>query len=482
MAAVMLSGIVASAAAGVTRRECLAEIASPAGVLPGVATLRCRDGDASCDLDGVADGTCTTSLRLCFLGPGCDGASVDTVRIGGALAADVAPAADALEHPIVGADACTAPVPVRVVLNGRRRRRRALRVAARGPGVRDVDRVRIVCEREGEAGRALVVTTDFETGVLATAHVAPPIRPRRIATPIHSDALVRVRGGVVAIVNRFLGDNVQILDPDHGFRTRLQCSTGPGSNPHDLAVLDAHKGYVTRYDRDTLWVIDPGATGCGGFQTGSIPLGSLADADGLPEMSQMAIVGDRLFVALQRLDRTRGFAPTGPSLLAVIDTATDTIVDSVTLVGSNAFGDASGLVLDARGRLLVAQAGDIFRTGDGGIEAVDPVTLASDGFIVTEDALGGSVTDFVLVGPHKGYAVVLGSGLRNLLVAFDPETGSSLGTVATSSSYMPDVTLAPDGQVWLATRGGVRIIDPVTDAVVRRVDFGLPPFSIGFVP
>jgi DNA-binding beta-propeller fold protein YncE len=376
---------------------------------------------------------------------------------------------------------CTEAVGVSVALGDRRRRARTLRVASRGPGVWDRDRLRLVCERDGEVGRALVVTTDFETGVLARADVAAPHRPRRLGTPVHSDALVRVRGDVVAVVNRFLGDNVQILDPERGFRTRLQCSTGPGSNPHDLATVGPRKGYVSRYDRDVLWVIDPGASGCGGFQTGAIALGSLADSDGLPEMSQLAVVGDRLFVTLQRLDRARGFAPTGSSLLAVIDTTTDRVVDTVTLAGSNAFGDASGLVLDAAGRLLVAQAGDLFRTGDGGIEAVDPTTLASHGFIVTEDALGGSITDFVVVGPHKGYAVVLGDGLRNLLVAFDPATGSALGTIATSSSFMPDVAIAPGGHVWLATRGGVRVIDPATDGVVRRFGLGLPPFSIGFV-
>lgn len=472
--------LAASAAAG-AERECLAEIRSPSGPLPNRATIRCTDGDSSCDLDGVADGTCTTSLRLCFAQAGCAGASVDRLRVRGGLGAAVGPAAHALGLPISGGPACTDAQPVTIALRDRRRRRRSLIVTAHGPAGRDRDRVRVVCERDGEIGRALVVTTDFQTGVLSRVHVTAPPRPRRLATPIHSDALVRAQGGMVAIVNRFLGDNVQFLDPDRGFRTRLQCSTGPGSNPHDLAVVGPHKGYVSRYDRDVLWVIDPGAGGCAGFQVGSVALGAFADADGLPEMSQLAVVGDRLFVTLQRLDRARGFAPTGASMLAVIDTATDAVVDAVTLAASNAFGDASGLVVDDRGRLLVAQAGDVFRTGDGGIEAIDPVTLASEGFVVTEDALGGSVTDFVVVGPRKAYAVVLGTGLRNELVAFDPGTGTRLGTVATSSSFMPDVVLAPDGLLWLATRAGLRVLDPTTDEVVRRIGLGLPPFSIGFV-
>jgi hypothetical protein len=294
---------------------------------------------------------------------------------------------------------------------------------------------------------------------------------------------VRVQGEHVFVLNRFLGDNVQILDPDHDFRTRVQCTTGAGSNPHDIAVAGSGKAYVTRYDRRRLWVVDPTAAGCGNFKRGTIDLGSLADADGLPEMSQLKVVGERLFVTVQRLDRARGFAPTTTSMLAVVDTVTDELVATVALVGQNAFGDASGIVeVPVTGRLLIAQAGDVFRTGDGGIEGVDPTTLVSEGFIVTEEALGGSVTDFVLVGPTKGYAVVLDRNLRNAVVAFDPTTGVAGGRPFASASLLPDIALAPDGRVWLAARAGIRILDPVDDTLGGVIDLGLAPFSIGFVP
>ena len=45
----------------------------------------------------------------------------------------------------------------------------------------------------------------------------------------------------------------------------------------------------------------------------------------------MALVDGRLFVTVQRLDRRRGFAPTGPSRLVVIDTATDAVVGEIVL-------------------------------------------------------------------------------------------------------------------------------------------------------
>src|SRR5262249_58493249 len=125
--------------------------------------------------------------------------------------------------------------------------------------------------------------------------------------------------GRVFIVSRFLGDNVQILDPKRGLATALQCSTGPGSNPHDIVVAGPRKAYVTRYDARELWIVDPGAASCDGFRRGAIDLGPFADADGLPEMDQMALVGDRLFVSVERLDRTRQFAPSGRSPLVGTD-------------------------------------------------------------------------------------------------------------------------------------------------------------------
>jgi hypothetical protein len=457
--------------------ECLARFEVAGGTEDaGGITLACQDGDPSCDADATADGTCLIASRVCIGPAACATEPLSSLRVHGRAGAALADAVGAL--PALDPGSCTTSASVAV----RAGRRRRVRVKARGDaGTRDRDRLRVVCQG-AESARALVVTTDFETGLLARLRVLRPYRPKRIGTRIHSDAVLRVHGSDVFVVNRFLGDNVQILNATGGFGTRLQCSTGVGSNPHDLVVVAPDKAYVTRYDRTALWVVDPSSGGCAGFQRGSIDLGAVADADGLPEMDQMAVVGTRLFVTAQRLDRRKGFAPTGPSALVVIDTTTDQVEQVVDLQGQNAFGDASGLQRHPDGDLLLAQAGNVFRTGDGGIERVDPAALVSLGMVVTEDALGGSVTDFVLLSATKGYAVVIDESLRNSLVAFDPSTGAPATRVFASQQFIADVTTAPDGTVWLATRTGIRIFDPVTDqARGRPLDVGLPPFSIEFL-
>ncbi len=345
--------------------------------------------------------------------------------------------------------------------------------------------------------RALVFATDFESGLLSTVAMSTPHRVRRLPTDVFSDAVVRMTGGLAVVLNRFLADNVEVLGPK--LRARLQCSTVAGSNPHDIAVLDPGKrgvapgkAYVTRYGARELWVVDPAARGCRRFHTGSVDLSAWADADGIPEMDQTAIVGARLFVTVQRLDRNRGFVPTDYSAVVVLDTSTDTPIGAIRLTGRNAFGDSSGIAHEPGGtRLAISTPGDIYTVGDGGIQWIDPDTLTADpaGFFVTEDDLGGNVTDFVLVSASKAYAVVQARSLQNRLVSFDPShAAGSAKTIFSRDGFVPDIALAPDGTLWIADQSrpsyGVRILDPATDELVtaQPLSVGLPPFSLGFLP
>jgi len=469
---------------------CLAEWRLAGAVArPGGVEVRCQDGDPACDVDGLADLACTFTPSLCLNVAGCRGGALPHVKIHGGAAAPVRQALAELTGPLAS-EVCTGAVSIRVPLRaGARRRVMTLRATARvaDGGQVDRDRLRLVCTGAGE--QAVVVTTDFETGLLATVDVARPHGVGHPGTPIHADAVVRVEDGRVYVVNRFLGDNLQVLDPQRGLRTLLQCSTGPGSNPHDVAVVAPDKAYVTRYDRAELWIVDPSAASCAGFLRGAINLAPWGDADGLPEMDQMAVVGDQLFVSLERLDRNRQFAPAGRSVLVVIDTTTDQVTGEIELSGANAFGETAGIARDpSTGDLLVAEAGNIYRVGDGGIERVDPVALAARGFFVSEDDLGGSVTDFVIVSGTKGYAIVLDAALHNLLVAFDPSHQQPPRRLLTRTEFLPDIALAPDGMLWLADRTltapGIRIFSPSDDRelTTRPIDVGLPPFALGFVP
>lgn len=351
------------------------------------------------------------------------------------------------------------------------------------------DPVRVKAPEPGVA-RAIVTTTDFSTGALATvtldgAHVVDaPV------ASIHSDAVVRVFDGLVYVVNRFLGDNIQILDPNDGFALVRQFSVGNGSDPHDILVVSPDKAYVTRYNRTELWVVDPSQ----GEVIDTIDLSSLADADGTPEMDQLALVGERLFVTVQRMD-TGGFpwVTTDASYVVVIDTESDSFVDAdavaagvqpVTLAHKNPYSTLQTDV--ASGNLYVACVGD-WGVIDGGIEWVDSGALASAGTILTGADVGGDITDVEIVSAERGYLIVTDAAFATSLIAFDPRTGAVVDTVYAPGTFtLPDVELAPGGDLFLADRAptapGLRVYDAATGVAKTSapIDVGLPPFAIAF--
>ena len=349
------------------------------------------------------------------------------------------------------------------------------------------------------AASVFVVTTDFQTGSYATFPLGAPEQIRGNLGRIHSDAVALEHDGLVYVINRLGGDSIQALDPQQGFKSLWECSVGNGSNPHDLIFAAPDKAYVTLYESRQLLIVDPSVgASCAGFVRGSIDLGVLADADGIPEMDSGAILDGRLFVTLERLDRNAFFAPSDYSAIAVIDVASDTLLDAdpstaaldgIRLAGTNPFTGGQGLMTDADGFIVVGDVGSFGVIGDGGIERVDPQTLQSAGYLISEDELGGNLTDFVLVGPHEGYGIVTDLAFHNLLVRFDPTERRVLAVLLSSDEYLVDLALEPTrGELYLTDRTlkrpGIRIFrtgDGV-ELTTAPIDTGLPPFEVVFLP
>ena len=165
---------------------------------------------------------------------------------------------------------------------------------------------------------AIVTTTDFATGSLATISSEGEVSVNILL--INSDATVVFYSGLVYVINRFGADNILVLDPEDLSNPKVQHSVGNGTNPQDIEFASPDKAYVSTLNSAELLIIDPKD----GNELGQIDLSAFADSDGIPEMAQMAMVGDKLFVTCQRLEN---FAPTDKSVVVVIDTKTDTIVD-----------------------------------------------------------------------------------------------------------------------------------------------------------
>ncbi len=330
----------------------------------------------------------------------------------------------------------------------------------------------------------LTVANDYSSGAFATVDLAT-LQAAGNLGPAHTDAVARLVGDRLYLVNRFGADNLQELDPGQGFSTLHQWSTGEGSNPHDVVALTSDTLLVSRYASSELLLLDPDT----GVEAGTVSLAALADADGSPEPSQMQRLdsGDVL-VACQRLE---DFAPSDYSAVAVV-TPDGSVVER-RLAGTNPFtpfvpdpgGD--GWLLGVAGSTLAIEA-------DQGIERL-AADGSSSGLAVSEEVLGGSVTAFSFAsGEDRGWAIVNvpvdpdNFVSETHLVRFDLASGTKTADVLAPGGFVLNaLAVDPSNRVWIADRDferpGVRVFDGTSGEELTEapIDVGLPPSDLLFL-
>ncbi|MEE2659567.1 MAG: FlgD immunoglobulin-like domain containing protein [Candidatus Latescibacterota bacterium] len=334
----------------------------------------------------------------------------------------------------------------------------------------------------GNAGHSqspiFVATTDFQTGSTALWSAGLTKAEVNLLT-IHSDASVRFNRGRIYVVNRLGQDNILVLDPANPRQPLNQFSVGNGTNPHDIVVVSDSKAYVSRYGSTELLIVNP----ANGAELGSVDLSSFSDADGLPEMSQMTLIGNRLYVACQRLDRDGGFVPADIGVVAVIDTQTDLLVDGIALSGQNPHS-----MRIAGDRLVISLTG-AFGDRQGGIEVFMTDSRVGE-MVISETQFGGDVQSIDLVTADRGYAVVADENFTNLVVPFDlarrsvgePLQGLSGGFIPSVLVEGDRLIVADQGPFGQTDLAGLLVYD--TNNHQRRVgpiSTGLPPNSLALL-
>jgi hypothetical protein len=295
---------------------------------------------------------------------------------------------------------------------------------------------------------------------------------------------------MIYVVNRFGGDNIQVLDPAQGFALRRQFSVGNGADPHDIVVVSRTRAFVSRYNDTAIWVVDPSQ----GRRIGVIDLGWAADGDGIPEMDHMVRVGNRVFVSVQRLDRNNGWVPVGDSYLVVFDAATRAFIDAdpgtagvqpLRLTGANPYSEL--VVNPETGQVCVSTVGVLGVPDGGGLEGIDPVSLSSNGFLLEGSDVAGDITDAVLIDEDRGAVIVTDASFNNLILGFDLSAPADIDTIYAPGSFaLQDAELSPDGLLFLTDRSplapGIRVFrsDTWSEVTSSPIDVGLPPFDIEF--
>lgn len=144
--------------------------------------------------------------------------------------------------------------------------------------------------------------------------------------------------GKVVLIDRYPNSVLTWVEPGTGaVIQQLSVATGFASNPHDYLELTPHKAYVSRYESNPnpgqmpfdaggdLLIVDPSAN----VITGTVELATAPDGDFLPRPDHLLVVGQTVWVSLQRFDAD--FKTAGDARLVGIDPAHDTIRWSVDL-------------------------------------------------------------------------------------------------------------------------------------------------------
>lgn len=328
-------------------------------------------------------------------------------------------------------------------------------------------------------------TSDFSTG--STAFLQAGTEEAEInQLGIHSDAVVRFHSGRIYVINRLGQDNIIVLDATDPRTPLTQFSVGNGTNPQDIEVVAADKAYVTLYERSEVLVVDPRD----GTELDRIDLSLFADADGLPEIAEIARVGQRLYVSCQRLDRNGTWGPADDSFLAVIDIDSNALIDA-----DPELEGIQGIVLSSPnpnalipvGQSIVVSTVAHFGDRLGGVEIIDTESNRSLGIAVSEEDLGGDLNRIALVDGERGFAIISDENFVNYVIPFNMQSGQvSPALQGLSGGYIPD--LAVDGnRLIVADQGsfsdpssaGLKIFDATDHSLLQGpIATGLPPVSI----
>lgn len=344
-----------------------------------------------------------------------------------------------------------------------------------------------------------VVTSDF--GTSGKFNVLNPDTQLSISTiaSIHSDAVAKMIDGKVFVINRLNRDSILILNPTTGFLPESEYSVGKGNNPQDIVKVNDSKAYITLYNSRNLLVVNPYS----GAFIKNIDLGGYAEAtslgsagpDGIPEMNQMYLEGNLLYIQLQRLDRNdpSGIpSPNSDSLLLELDVNTDIIKNAYTFKSRNPTSRIQKISIASESFLTMCapnRLGFISKL-DGGIVAFSLVTKTFRGnFLFAEIDAGGDILGMQIKDENEGYASVLDSSFNKYIFQFNPTNGQKIKTILNfpaSAGNISGLLLSSSGKLYAGdgsfSKPGVLIFDTTKADKPRltpsSIDVGLRPYDI----
>lgn len=300
-------------------------------------------------------------------------------------------------------------------------------------------------------------------------------------------------------IGRYLQDSITKYSYENPNQIEWQFSVNmegeTGSNPYDIVFVSEDKAYVIRYGADSILIIDPSVSfnDEDNFQIGSIDLSAYNHEDqNVPFMSAAVLHEGNLYVTMQVMN---GDWVPGDAMLAIIDTTTDTEVETsgVNLLVKNPIDlDVLGDSLYVSGIGRYANNWNTPPTPaeyTGGIEKINLDDLSSVLLVDDGDAEVhpySQINGLTLVSETKGYFQSYVGWQDNALYEFNPTTGAVVETPLTGLSGI-DMRVAEvslEGELWVGVGDDaypeIQVIDPEDNSVIQTIYTDKTPIGIAF--
>lgn len=324
-----------------------------------------------------------------------------------------------------------------------------------------------------------------------------------------SDIAVATDGSSVYQLGRFLADNVTKYSLDNTETPVYQRSVvgdEVSANPYDIVFVNDTKAYMVRYDSPAVWIINPSAENDEQFKIGELDLSAYDTNDTTPEPNGAVILGDKLYISMERLDRVNfgfTFQPVQTGYVAVFDIATDTEIDTGMGTDDGLLGIPVGVENSAHlqystadDMLYILGRGKYFGVDDsngdrytGGVVRIDPENFTTE--LVLDDGNETENTNFLfnmlVVSATKAYVLTYKTFGVTTLQELNLLTGE-LNADPIASLTDVDITvmaLGPNNRVWVGINGdepGFLLLDPADNSILRSlIPTTLTPSDIVFI-
>jgi DNA-binding beta-propeller fold protein YncE len=330
----------------------------------------------------------------------------------------------------------------------------------------------------GDSAVCVSLGVDYvnNVGVLAVVGLPSMTRVSNILPgSVQGDAVLRHAGDRFFVVNR-TANNVTVIGPDDtplGLRVEQQFSTGANTNPQDVAVV-GDKAYVTQYGGKDVEVWDLATPRT--EPVARIDLSSF-DPDGNPDANSIAVVGDKIAVALDLLDWSSTFpVPRGNGKVVIIDPASDAVTGDLDLSFSNPYG----FMFPWHDGLVVATVTDYSGTS-GCVHALSMSPLGQR-CLADNSTLGGTVSSIAVSDVDTYLAVSAFDAEFNqigTLRRLDADGNLQDGSLTPPGQLPTDVAYSPTGHLVYVDSdvGGLRVFDIAAGREITPA-----PINIGLSP